>query len=275
MAKALSIASWNVERFSGDPARVDRVVAFLTEQDPDVFALYEVLGKSVFAALVQQMPQYSFHITEGPQTQEILVGARGSLTSFFTQRVEFKTGITSLRPGALLTVKSADQEYCVLFLHTKSSSKPFGLGIRDDMFERAFRFRKTLEKSAHKSRTTDCLNYIFLGDLNTMGMRYPFERSIDAPIELRKLDATAQKAAMRRLTKTRKATWFGGTQSKYPPSDIDHVVAANHLRFTQFAGAGDATGEVDVRGWPTAADPDQWIKEYSDHGLLYFEIERA
>ena len=275
MLKAFSVASWNVEHFKGDPARIERVITFLQEQDPDVFALYEVEGKSVFGELVKQRPRYNFHITEGPQTQEILVGARGTLTSFFTQKVEFKSGVTFLRPGALLTVTVAYRNYSILFLHTKSSTKPVGLGIRDDMFERAFKFKKTLEKTAQKSGTSEPVNYLFLGDLNTMGMRYPFKRSIDAPIELKKLDASAKKAGMRRLAKTHPVTWFNGSLSKFPPSDIDHVIAADHIAFKTLTGMTGAKGEVDVRGWPAAANPDKWIEEYSDHGLLYFEVQKS
>ena len=37
MAKAFSLASWNVEQ--GEPARIERVVAFLGERNPDVLAL--------------------------------------------------------------------------------------------------------------------------------------------------------------------------------------------------------------------------------------------
>ena len=34
MAKAFSIASWNVEQFKEDPSRVDRIVTFLAAQIP-------------------------------------------------------------------------------------------------------------------------------------------------------------------------------------------------------------------------------------------------
>ena len=55
-------------------------------------------------------------------------------------------------------------------------------------------------------------------------------------------------------------------------SDLDHVVAADHLRFVQFDGA-----DVDVCGWPKLPVKDQpdWMSNYSDHGLLYFEVERV
>ena len=49
MPKAFSLASWNVEHFKNAPARVADVVALLASLKPDVFALYEVEGKEVFA----------------------------------------------------------------------------------------------------------------------------------------------------------------------------------------------------------------------------------
>jgi exonuclease III len=101
MAKAFTVASWNVEHFKNNPERIDLVINFLKEQKADVFALYEVESSEVYTALVSKLPSYHFHITEGPQTQEILVGVKKTLTAFFTQKEEFKTGNTYLRPGAL------------------------------------------------------------------------------------------------------------------------------------------------------------------------------
>ena len=92
MPKTLSIASWNVEHFRGHPDRVERVVEFLKKQDPDVFAVYEVEGKKVFRTLMAEMPGYSFHITEGENTQEILAGVRNTLTSFVSQRTAYQSG---------------------------------------------------------------------------------------------------------------------------------------------------------------------------------------
>mgnify|MGYP001278006541 CR=1 FL=1 len=268
MPKAFSLASWNVEHFKEDLGRVDRVVDFLGAQNPDVFALYEVEGKEVFGALTSKMPGYSFHITEGAQTQEILVGVRGSLTAFFTQKVDFRSGTTHMRPGALLTLRIHNVNYSVLFLHVASGNDPRGMGLRDDMILRACDFRRTLNKAAGEPA-----NYLFLGDLNTMGMKYPYQRSIDAETELRKLEHEAKKVKMRPLGKDAASTWSNGSKSSIPPSNLDHVVAADHLMFRKF---GDA--DVAVRGWPkelTVAKQDKWIRDYSDHGLLYLEVQRA
>ena len=80
-----------------------------------------------------------------------------------------------LRPGALLTVTVAGKNYPILFLHTKSSNTPVGLGLRDDMFRRALKFKATLDKAVKAQTGSNApANYMFLGDLNTMGMKYLF-----------------------------------------------------------------------------------------------------
>lgn len=269
MKKLFSVASWNVEHFKGDISRVNRVIDFIKQQTPDVFSLYEVESSVVYDTLVSKMPDYNFHITEGAQTQEILVGAKNTLTTFFTQKTEFKSGNTYLRPGALLTVRIDEVDYPMLFLHTKSSTKPVGLGIRDDMFERSFTFKKyldTISKTADKGDS----NFIFLGDLNTMGMDYPYNKAITFKNELKKLAEVADKTKMRVLRKNSKFTWWNGPKSRYKPMNLDQVVVSNQLKFSLFNKK-----EVDVRGWvkeKTDTDKANWIKNYSDHSLLYFEV---
>lgn len=271
MPKAFSLASWNVEHFKGKPERIKRVVKFISDQKPDVFALLEVEGKTVFEEMFNQMPRYQFHITEGTQTQEVLVGVKRGLTAFFTQKVEFKSGNRYLRPGALLTLHINGENYSILFLHTKSSSKPIGLGIRDDQFERAFKFKKkVLDKAAGGLGKS---NFIFLGDFNTMGMSYPYNQKVEVKWELKKLDRDAKKVKMRRLSKTAPATWWNGPGSRFPPSDLDHVLASDQLDFKAFNSA-----DVDVRGWPaldTTSKQKNWIEKFSDHGLLFLVVQKV
>jgi len=272
MPKAFSLLSWNVEHFKRDDARVGRVMAALQEQNPDVFALYEVEGKEVFGALTSAMPGYTFHITEGPQVQEILLGVRNGLSAFFTQKLEFRSGASLMRPGALLTLTIARQHYTILFLHTASGNDPRGLGLRDDMLVRACEFRKTLDRASGASGSA---SYLFLGDLNTMGMRYRHvpTRSIAPDDELAKLGMEAARSNMRILKKSAPHTWWNGSTSSMAPSNLDHVVAANHIPFRLFGG-----NEVEVRGWPALATPaerDRWIRDHSDHAMLYLEVEHA
>lgn len=272
MAKLFSVASWNVEHFKDDPSRVRRVVEFVGQQQPDVFGLYEVEGATIFNALVKAMPDYAFQITEGVQTQEILVGIRHGLSAFITQRTEFRSGTTHMRPGQLVTLTIGNERYMLLFLHLSSGSDPRGMGLRDDMIERAFDFRKTLD--AHDGRASGA-RYIFLGDLNTMGLKYPFDRSIAPAVELAKWDAYAKRRGMTRLVKTVDASWWNGSKGSLPPSNLDHVVASTNLKFRAFNRPGGGKAEVDVRGWAalaTTAEKDAWIRRYSDHSLLYFEV---
>jgi endonuclease/exonuclease/phosphatase family metal-dependent hydrolase len=272
LAKAFSVASWNVRHFKsgGTTSRVEDVVAFLKQQSPDVFALYEVEGKDVFDQVTAKLPTYSFHITEGPQVQEILLGVGPTLTAFFTQRTEFNAGVSLLRPGALLTITVDGKDYPMLFLHTKSGDDPRGLGLRDDMLVRAFDFRRALDKAAGGKA-----NYLFMGDLNTMGMEYAFvhDRDIDPSKELLKIERQATARKMRVLAKDQPNTWSEVGGSSIPDSNLDHVVAADHLQFKLINGA-----EVTVKGWPekqTQQQKDAWIKKYSDHALLYFEIQKV
>jgi hypothetical protein len=137
MAKAFTVLSWNIEHLKDKQAnRIKAIVKKLKEEKPDIFAIYEVEGKSVYNDLFDKMPKYTFHITEGRQTQEILVGVKNNITAFFTQKVTFKSGNPSLRPGAILSIRINDIDYTLLFLHLKSLTKPVGLGLRDDQFER-------------------------------------------------------------------------------------------------------------------------------------------
>jgi endonuclease/exonuclease/phosphatase family metal-dependent hydrolase len=274
MAKLFSVASWNVEHFKDDPTRIGRVIDYLNDQSPDVFGLYEVEGATIHTQLVAKMPNYTFQITEGQETQEILIGVKKTLTAFITQRTEFRSGTTHMRPGQLVAITKNNKNYALLFLHLASGNDPRGMGLRDDMIQRALDFRENLDASEGglgKAR------YVFFGDLNTMGLKYPFNKNIAADLELQKADkyAAKPKIAMRRLVKTHDNSWSNGSGSSIPPSSLDHVYASTNLNFKTFLRPDGTPANVDVRGWvtePTTAKQDAWIKQYSDHSLLCFEI---
>ena len=276
MAKAFSVASWNVEHFGAiDKAKrrpkkpVKPIIKFLAAQKADVVAVYEVVGSVVFETIVDEMPDYQFQITEGPQSQEILVGVKKTINSFFTQKLEFKSGQSTLRPGALLTVRVDGKNYPLLFLHLKSLRQPKGFGLRDDMLDRALRFRKKLDKAAGGQA-----NYIFLGDLNTMGMNLTFSnKDLTGLEEIQRLEKRTKSRDMTILEKTHPNTFWPGSKSSFDPSSLDHVVAADHLQFKPLSGK-----PVDVRGWPdepTDAKKDKWTNEFSDHALLFFEVQKV
>ena len=144
---------------------------------------------------------------------------------------------------------------------------PRGFGLRDDQTERAIKFRKTLDKAANGKA-----NYIFLGDLNTMGMNLTYSpKDLSGEEEIERLRKRALKRDMVILGKGG-PSWWPGSSSSYEPSNLDHVVAADHLEFKSFGGH-----PVDLRGWPeetTDAKRDRWVKKYSDHALLYFEVQK-
>ena len=190
MAKAFSVASWNVKHFRGKASRINRVAKYLKDKNPDIFALYEVTGKEVFTELSLRFPHYKFQLTEGKETQEILVGIKSSFTAFITQKLEFKSGTTHMRPGLLVTISKNEKNYSLLFLHVASGNNPRGMGLREDMITRAIKFRKALDKrSGGKGKAY----YLFLGDLNTMGLEYPYDRDIEPVLELKRADSRASR----------------------------------------------------------------------------------
>ena len=102
-----SFLSWNVEHFREGPDRLQRVVQHIRAQDPDVFGLLEVERIAVRDLMRNAFPTYTFGITDGPESMEILVGWRTAKfdQAIFTQKREFKAYNPRLRPGALLSVR--------------------------------------------------------------------------------------------------------------------------------------------------------------------------
>lgn len=277
MATAFSVISWNVERFGtkGDD-HTQRILDKVTEHAPDLCAFYETRPSALWLDLMERMPGYAWYITEGHQSQETLLGIRHGITAFVTQRVEFKTRDAYYRPGLLATVLVDDVAYPVVFLHLASMRDAKGFGRRQEQIDAAFDFKATLDKASPGSSA----NYLFVGDLNAMGLDFkynqdapgrPYERvEVSFERELERIEFLASRSAMRVLSKTHEHTWrnHGGTRS-----NLDHIVAADHLAFTTFGGA-----DVLVDGWvdePTNAAQRDWIAEFSDHSLLYFEVEKV
>lgn len=110
-----------------------------------------------------------------------------------------------------------------------------------------------------------------LGDLNTMGLNVTYApNDMTGQQELDRYTKRMGRQKMRLLTKNSDFTWWNGIGSSYPKSDLDHIFAAEHLKFRKFGGK-----EIDVRGWPkeqTDAETDRWINEHSDHAMLFAEV---
>jgi hypothetical protein len=280
---AFSVCSWNVEFFgsrrSGEThaqvaRRIDEVFDFLASPEirTDVFAIYEVNGGQVFDKVSNAFPDYSWQITEGPGTQQILVGFR--VPAFVTQRVEFSRGFTGpLRPGILVTVPHEGQVYPMLFLHLKAADAAIDFGVRSYQHDKVRSLRKTLDGAAQSERS----NFIVAGDLNNVGMDLTFSgRDITIDEEITRLrnmyESRFDKLVL--LKKSAPATFWNGPGSSDPPSDIDHVVAASRIHLATLAGGS----HVEVKGWPELATDDEkadWIRRFSDHALLRFTVEGA
>ena len=287
MSNIFSVASWNVEHFKKttayDLARIQRVAKFISGNNggptsvPDIFALYEVEGKDVYQDFMSEFPNHHFHLTEGKQSQEIFIGVHTRLQSFSTQRLEFKTGREYQRPGLLLTIRVNGVDYSLLFLHIKSGSGTEDFGLRDAALEHAFNLKKALDKAAGGNA-----NFIFLGDLNTMGIDDPVpylkKMDLSSVEEIARISHWADKRKMVLLKKEKtsingtdkEVTWYNGSSS-YVPTNLDHVVASNQL---QIRSQGNVPSNVTILGWPKLqqAEWNNWFDQYSDHAMLYFEV---
>ncbi len=272
MAKAFSVASWNCEHWKDEDPRNEARVEFLAAQKADVIALYEVEGREVWQSVMDGLPGYSFFITEGQNTQEILVGIGPDTTAFLTQRVEFQSRDAFMRPGAFLSVRAGGVNYSMLFLHLASMPDARGFGLRTDMIERAFKLKEYLDGISNAKA-----NFMFMGDLNVMGLDYVYGKEggsllhsrVSAEQELAAVGYKGGKVGMRILSKTADFTWHGDGKMR---SNLDHVLASDHLQFEQIDGK-----DVQVRGWPELPENEQekWVEEYSDHALLYFEVSET
>lgn len=277
MPRLFSVASWNVEHFRDSPnkTRIQGVAKFIEDQGgqlgkvPEIFAIYEVEGKHVYREFMQRFPDHRFHLTEGAQLQEIFVGVHKRLPSFATQRLEFKTGRRSLRPGLILSVQVNGTNYTLLFLHLKSGPNPEDFGLRDKAFTHSFNLKKALDGIAPGGQS----NYIFLGDLNTMGIddTAPYSKvvDLDADEEIERLKKWCTRRDMLLLDKDVPASWWNGSQH-YDPSNLDHVVVSKHMDIRRPNGSEG----VAVYGWPKLPQGQvkKWLTDFSDHGLLLFEV---
>lgn len=173
-----------------------------------MLAIYEVKSSSVFRPLMEEMNDHHFFINEGEQMQEILNGVRNRIPAFVTQKTKFKSGQSTLRPGVLLTVRQDGAYYPILFLHLKSMPDPKGFGLRYDMMCRAFDFRLVPSDAAEHialsaGEEPGPANYIFCGDMNTMGFNYYPTDKYDIPAagEIAELNRAANYREMKVLTK--------------------------------------------------------------------------
>lgn len=281
MPRLFSFASWNVEHFFGKETRFENVVTFLNsvgpqdatnangDSPPDIFSVQEVRSSAtVFNEFVTRMPSHQFFITVTPKSPlDILVGVSRNFTAFYEQRTELQSGLPSLRPGALVTLPINGENYSLLFLHLKAFDKPVGWGLRDDMIHHIRNLKRSLDGVAGRDA-----NLIALGDINNVGLNVTFaENDMTEEEELARYDRVFSARNMSLLPKDRNETLWNGPGSSDPPADADHAFASDHLDIRPGAiGSG-----LSVRGWPELATDDEkrdWIRDFSDHALIYGEV---
>jgi exonuclease III len=268
---------WNIENYSGDPARTAEAVAHIKKNDPDVIGFCEIKDKAALRSLLQDnLSDYDFGVTDGREGIELLAGwRRGKFEqALYTQRREFKAGNDSLRPGSLLSVKSAGEFFNFLFLHTDSGTKGTDYANRQAMFEKIWSLKETLDDITTDGPT----NLVVMGDLNTMGRTqsgaFP---KVSGQTEIDELARDAQAAGMLMLGKNQDRTWARVNQSGPDigklrmHSNLDHVLATDNLAFVAQSGGK----EVEVRGWVDATTNDErfdFVQGISDHCSIECEI---
>lgn len=266
-----SVLSWNVEHFGGGetPARQNRVVKHIKDQDPDIFGILEVENADIRKLMETSFPDHDFFLTDGPQLQEILIGCRRGVfdQKLFVQKREYQEGNDKLRPGALLSVRQGAVWTNLLFLHVDSGSDAGAFGNRFDNFRKVWSLTKAL---ARKS-TNEEPRLLVLGDFNTMGLSFPGKKKADqrvaADAEIAGLAELAKKEGLVLLPKSHNATYWSAT---YGESNLDHVLATEDLAKT-------ITGKVEVRGWvqeSTDAAKKKWTTDVSDHSSSFFGVVR-
>jgi Endonuclease/Exonuclease/phosphatase family len=278
---AFSFALWNVEHFKSDLGRMKIVADELKAAHPngkelDVFGILEVESLNIVELITQHFPNYDFHLTDGPQVQEILIGVRRGVFSqkVFTQKREFKAGNEFLRPGHLVAVREAsnDKWTQLLYLHTDSGTDASAFGNRFEMFDRVAKMRKALAKQAQEND-----RLIVLGDLNTMGLNYPKKSKIRVT-GTEEITELATFTGMRLTTKDIEATWKD-INRRIKDSNLDHVLVSPNLALNQIGTGRNGTQlsgqSVDIHsaGWPTKsdADRDDFVRNISDHAILVGE----
>lgn len=281
---SFTFASWNIESFRGDKKdRLDALCAWLAYGHPDqkpidVFGIMEVEGVNLLSIAQEYFPAYDFHLTDGRQNKEILIGVyRSAFAQYaFTQKREFKDGNDFMRPGSMVSLRPRDDDQFIhlLFMHAAAKSDPRAFGARTAMFEHVGKLKKSLDdkERANRKDPNAAAKLMVLGDLNTVGMRYPNDRKSNEQVSSDdEIAALESITGLNLAAKNAPHTWIGGRGR----SDIDHVLYSDNV---QLKHLGDLeSGEpyaVAVRGWPelSGAKRDHFAEHLSDHALLVGEV---
>lgn len=273
--KKFSLLAWNVQAFRGAPQQLNELAGHIGQFDPDVFGIFEVEYVDVIDMVRNKLPQYDYYLTDGPQNKEILIAVRQSTFQqvVFSQKREFKVFNPFLRPGALISLWMDEQFYNILFLHMDSGTEAPDFGNRINMWEKIWRLRLALNKV---DPTGAPANFIVIGDFNTMGFRFPYQRDAHEQVsmgeEIDALNLLGRNRDMQLLTKSHPATFNNG---RGLVSDLDHVLASEQIQFVDLGNEKEGSSfQVRVSGWNDLRGDEQaaFIEGISDHSALYCEI---
>jgi hypothetical protein len=275
----IRVAFWNIENFRGNWDRLETVTREVAAFRPDIFCFCEITDKATMRYLVRQVfDDYDFGVSDGTGRIELLVGWRRNTFdhALFTQRREFQSGNQYLRPGALLSVMILEQYYTFLFMHADSGTEyEKDYKNRQEMFENVWKLKSSLK--AIEGRFSE-LNFMVIGDLNTMGHNGSNGVSaIDGASEIAKLREDAAANGMRLLDKTHDRTlaWDRSANGEYKYSNLDHMLATENMKFKTLSGSNGVRAPVRVRGWVDVEENDQseFIEKVSDHTPIHCEVE--
>lgn len=269
-----TVLSWNIEHFKSDTNRTVRVAERIIQHNPDIFAILETESLDTLQMMQQHFPSYNFHITDGRQTQEIMIGVRNNAFDqvAFTQKREFDNGNPFLRPGAQLTLKKGTDLYVLLFLHNDSGTDASAFGNRFEMIDKVGHMAKKIHKINPNGKV------IIAGDLNTMGMSFPSQRKNDKRVtmddEINGVMGLMKQYNFNWATKEHDATWLSKPGSF--TSNLDHVIHSQGVQLKKLGTRTDGTDfYIKVEGWIGLTDAQQkkYLDELSDHCMLFWEVE--
>ena len=275
-----SFLSWNVRQYQGNPARLSDADALITSLNPDIFGLIEFRAKKeVRKLMLDSFPEYDFAVTDSKAGLELTIGfRRGKFDQvIWTQKRDFMVRNQYLRPGGLISVRTQDAFYNLLFLHTKSGTTKRDYKTRELMFNKIWKLKAALRKVS----STGNENLIVLGDLNTMG----WSRKVLGKQEINDLSKRATKENMVLARKDQNETWHQwstgrlGKQQKLTlrdlprakRSDLDHVIHSSNLAIR---GQFPMVDKVHVLGWNQLAGQVRidFLWDLSDHSAIFGRV---
>lgn len=293
---SFKVLSWNIEHFKGlsDPRATD-LAAYIkgsglnppSNDPPDIIAIYEVENSHQgFLFALTHFKNYLTFITEGQNSQEIMILVKKDAFDHITitQNHIFKIGNPYLRPGALLTVSKNNVHTNLLFLHSASGILSDAFGDRIEIAGHFFNLNRQLQKIEDDGGTAARL--IILGDLNTMGLRFP--RNL---VSQKILSYGEERDGLAQLAARAHQSGFTGMEfavkkhdltfsnpNDRDQSNLDHVIISDGIHLTNLGNRPDdnAAFKVSVNGWidkPSGPDRNNFINSMSDHCSLFFKVQ--